>query len=133
MPFKELYEKFIRDRDSQGIPPPPIAGKIDERFWMKESVSMKRFYNLIDSVLNPYTGKRGVSQKPNVANAFDSILAGVDSPALGVGASNEISSSGKHKKSKKHKRKRSSGEDTDTMLGQELAGKDCDLSFFWTC
>ncbi|KAJ3031256.1 UNVERIFIED_CONTAM: choline dehydrogenase 7 [Siphonaria sp. JEL0065] len=55
LPFKAIYEHYLQTREGTAAIQP---GRLDDRFWMKEAVAMKRFYSLCDCVLDP-TKKRG--------------------------------------------------------------------------
>ncbi|KAJ3060867.1 choline dehydrogenase 7, partial [Podochytrium sp. JEL0797] len=65
LPFKDIYARYLQTREGTAALQP---GRIDDRFWMKEAVAMKRFYALCDCVLDP-SKKRGSggSRRPVVA------------------------------------------------------------------
>ncbi|ORY40365.1 hypothetical protein BCR33DRAFT_740236 [Rhizoclosmatium globosum] len=64
LPFKAIYAHYLQTREGPALQP----GRLDDRFWMKEAVAMKRFYALCDCVLEP-NKKRGSggSRRPATA------------------------------------------------------------------
>jgi hypothetical protein len=63
-----LYQRFLSERPADA--PPIEPGKIDEKFWMKETIAMKRFYSICDNIMNP-TAKRGHAMPIGVLDMAD--------------------------------------------------------------
>ncbi|KAI8854416.1 SNF2 family N-terminal domain-containing protein [Chytridium lagenaria] len=137
--FKKVYEQYL---ETKGQDPSTQLNRVDEGFWMKEAVAMKRFNSLCDSVVNPVVrrgGGGGVKRKKPATHSgseADRNLAKKhatsksrsrreplpvtlpDVPIESPGLKRKRSDRGE--KSKRRKRDKDSNEDTDAMLEQEL-------------
>ncbi|KAJ3102292.1 choline dehydrogenase 7 [Phlyctochytrium planicorne] len=141
LPFQTLYENYL---ESKGIDQGSQPSRVDEGFWMKEAVAMKRFNSLCDSVVNPVVKRGGGGmkrKKPATAAAAAADEGGAAKRQLSSKSRQhhhpapelpdvEVEErdlkrkrSDRSEKSKRHKKERESNEDTDTILDAELQPK----------
>ncbi|KAJ3218851.1 choline dehydrogenase 7 [Dinochytrium kinnereticum] len=77
---KRVYEDYL---EAKGIDPSTQLSRVDEGFWMKEAVAMKRFNSLCDSVINPVIrrGGGGVKRKKPATHSGSEADASSKKPA----------------------------------------------------